>query len=259
MADRPVIPQQELASGNTSKNQLDFAVKRALAKLNVATLVQVVAVHGGGASAVGTVDVLPLLGQVDGSGAVWPATTIFGVPYLRVQGGANALIIDPVVNDIGFALFADRDISSIKSTGAAGAPASARRFNFADALYFGGWNLGTAPTNYVQVTPAAISIVLGGVSAVLTSSAFTVNTNLVVNGNSTVTGNSQVDENLVVVGGTDLEGAVTGGGSGQITVGAPIVSTAQITSNGHTLDNHTHQVSGIQTGGSVVTSNGPTG
>ena len=51
-----VFGQQDLASGNTPFNELSFVVQMMMAKMNVATLVQVVAVETSGrTAAVGTV------------------------------------------------------------------------------------------------------------------------------------------------------------------------------------------------------------
>jgi hypothetical protein len=36
------------------------------------------------------------------------------VPYFRVQGGADAIIIDPKVGDLGIAVFCSRDITGVK-------------------------------------------------------------------------------------------------------------------------------------------------
>jgi len=112
MNDIPVYGQQELSSGNTEFNSLQFLIQRALSRINVATLVQVRAVDPGAGLLVGTVDVLPLVNQVDGAGVAIPHTTLYGLPYLRVQGGNSAFICDPIVGDVGLAVFADRDISS---------------------------------------------------------------------------------------------------------------------------------------------------
>jgi hypothetical protein len=253
MAD--VISQQELATENSPENALAFVIKRALEKLNVATLVQVAPgwTPPSGVAPVGFVDVTPLVSQVDGSGTSWPATTIWNVPYLRIQGGANAIICDPQPGDTGFCLFCDRDISSVKATGAVAAPASKRRFNFGDALYFGGWNLNTVPTSYVQVTPSAINIVnptnvtvnagsqinleIGGTPvATATSALFTVLTNLLCEQGIQVLGNAS-------------------GGSGTFNVSGIIQATGEVKSGTHTLTAHTH--SGVQTGGGST--NTPTG
>lgn len=211
-----VFGQQDLASGNTPFNELSFVVQMMMAKLNVATLVQVMAVSAGpGLAPVGTVDVLPLVNQVDGSGAAMPHTTIHGLPYLRIQGGANAVICDPQVGDVGFCVFADRDISTVQASGAQGPPGSARRFDLADGLYLGGWCSNLTPENYVLVSDTETQVVFGGTSLTLNGSGATLNGNLQVNGAITSTGN-------VTAGGIDLQGHVhTGVQSGGALTGGP--------------------------------------
>jgi len=144
---------------NNDFNILSFIVQSMLSKVNVATIVQVKAVHTTGRVApVGMVDVVPLVDLIDGSGVAWPHTTIFNVPFMRIQGGANAVICDPQVGDVGFCVFADRDLSSTKASGAAAPPASARRFSFSDALYIGGWMSKTAPQHYIVVDDTGVKI-----------------------------------------------------------------------------------------------------
>ncbi len=184
-----VFGQQDLASGNTPFNELSFVVQMMMAKMNVATLVQVVAVETSGrTAAVGTVDVLPLVNQVDGSGAAMPHATIHGLPFFRLQGGANAVIVDPKPGDIGFCVFADRDISSVQASGAQGNPGSARRFDMADGLYLGGWNMPVAPARYIVVDDEGITLMAGAQGADLTCGTFTINGDVVVNGKVTATG-----------------------------------------------------------------------
>jgi hypothetical protein len=280
MTDAPVYPQQELADGSTPFNSLMFVIKRAMAGVNVATLVQVQAVYNTGTGPVGTVDVLPVVNQVTGADQTVPHTTIYGLPYFRYQGGANAVIVDPVIGDFGFCVFADRDIGSaqagiadgnaamtaVPSSGAP--PSSARRFDYADGLYIGGWNGNLAPTNYVQITGAVIQMVLGGTSAVLTSDLLTVNANLKVNGTAEVTGNVTCDAQAEVKGllladaSIQVSGTVSGaGGSGGLTVSVPITANSSITAAGevksgtHTLTSHTH--TGVTPGGGST--GGPVG
>lgn len=156
MAD--VQGQASATSGGSEFNALAFLVQQMLARVNVATLVKVVACsNSGGVSPVGTVDVQPLVNQLDGSGNAVAHVTIYGLPYLRVQGGANAVIIDPQPGDIGIAVFADRDISSVKATKAQANPGSRRRNSMADGLFLGGV-LNGAPTQYVQFAPGGINV-----------------------------------------------------------------------------------------------------
>ena len=123
------------------------------------TLVQVVAVtNSGGLSPVGFVDVQPLVSQVDGIGQSTPHGILSHLPYFRIQGGKNAVIIDPEVGDIGIVVFADHDISAVKNARGQANPGSGRRFDMADGMYFGG-SLNAAPTQYVQFTPSGINVV----------------------------------------------------------------------------------------------------
>jgi hypothetical protein len=221
MADQPTdgyIGQKELNTGNSEFNKMSFVIKMAMARINVATLVQVAAVYPGVGTPdeCGSVDVLPLVGLVDGAGTVWPQTTIFGLPYFRLQGGAAAVILDPIVGDVGLAVFCDKDMTSIKATnGQAGAPPTARRFDLADGFYVGGWMPTVEPTTFINITgptinsgnpqaantvsvvtpanmfvlaPASVTMTMGSSSIVVSGSGITLNGNTTVNG--TLTGSS---------------------------------------------------------------------
>jgi hypothetical protein len=148
-------------------NHLNFAIQMSLAQMQTATIVKVVScTNDGDLSPVGYVDVIPQVNQTDGNKNAYPHGTIFNVPYLRMQGGANAIIIDPVAGDLGICVFASRDLSNVKSTKNAAPPASDRKYDFADGMYLGGL-LNGSPTTYIQfqggdVTIKATTITLDG-------------------------------------------------------------------------------------------------
>lgn len=148
---------QQPSSGSSDLNAMDFVVRMILGQLATATVVRVEAVTPGGVGETGTVDVTPLVGQVNGIGDVTPHGIIYGLPYLRVQAGTNAVIVDPEVGDLGLAVFANRDISSVKINKAPSAPGSARIMDWADGVYAFGL-LTAVPTNYVHVTAAGITM-----------------------------------------------------------------------------------------------------
>lgn len=136
-----------------------FAIQRALSRMQTATLVQVQTCTNSGAVApVGTVDVLPLVNQVDGDGNGMPHTTVFGLPYLRLGAGSNGVIIDPQAGDIGVAVFASRDISKVVATQAAGNPGSGRQYDYADGIYLGTVLSANAPTQYLQFQASGITL-----------------------------------------------------------------------------------------------------
>lgn len=148
----------DLYSGGSQFNAISFLVNQILGGQNHATLVQVRAVtNAGELSPVGYVDVQPMVNQLDGNGNAIPHGTVHNLIYFRMQGGANAVILDPQVGDIGMAVFADRDISSVKASKAVANPGSMRRADMADGAYFGGF-LNGAPTQYVQFSADGIAI-----------------------------------------------------------------------------------------------------
>lgn len=139
-------------------NNILFAITQAISKLQTVTLVKIQAcTNEGELSPVGFVDVLPLVNQIDGSGNPTPHVTIYNVPYLRIQGGSNAVIIDPEPGDIGIAVFASRDISKIKTTKAQANPGSFRQYDFSDALYLGGV-LNGVPVQFVRFSGDGVNI-----------------------------------------------------------------------------------------------------
>lgn len=144
--------QRELQSGANPANAMAYMVERALSKVFTALPVKVLAVQ-----APHFVTVQPLVNQLDGQGQALPQSPIFQVPYSRIQGGTCALIIDPKAGDIGWCVFAMRDISNVKSTKGQGNPASFRTHDAADAMYLGGI-LNDAPVTYIEITDAGVAI-----------------------------------------------------------------------------------------------------
>ena len=156
MADTPkldgVAPLWRPESTNNEYNQMTYLIKRLLSGVNVATLVQVVsAPQGIDLYPADFVDVKPLVAMTDGAGNAKDHGVIHRLPFLRIQGGHGAFVADPVVGDIGIALFCDRDISNVKRTSKNGPPGSQRRFSMSDGVYLGGWGNLSSPTTYYWV------------------------------------------------------------------------------------------------------------
>ena len=158
MSDRSYSTSLRPSSDANEYNRLSFVINQIMGRIATSTLVKVIAVsNSGGVSAVGTVDVQPMINQVDGELKGTPHGIIYGVPYVRLQGGAAAVILDPVVGDIGWCGFCSTDISVVKSTKAQATPGSRRRYDWADGLYLGGV-LGAAPTTYLQFNSDGVTI-----------------------------------------------------------------------------------------------------
>lgn len=142
---------------DSEQNGLNFAIQQAMLKLQTSLPVRVMAVRNAGIAPVGQVDIQVLVDMVDGQGNTVQHGTISNVPYFRLQGGTNAVIVDPSPGDIGMACFCSRDISAVKSVKDAAPPGSWRSHDFSDALYLGGFLNGT-PTSYIQITEGGILV-----------------------------------------------------------------------------------------------------
>ena len=153
-----VLSNHVASDAASEVGRINYLLRSALSGLRTAMPVKVVAVtNSGGVSAIGFVDVQPLVSAVDGSGTSWPHGIIHNVPYMRIQGGANGIILDPVVGDIGIATVCDRDISTVKSTGKVSAPGSNRKNDMSDMVYLM-TIIGAAPTQYIEFNSAGITI-----------------------------------------------------------------------------------------------------
>lgn len=160
-----VTGQTTPSTPNFQYNMLAFVIGQLLQEVQTASLVQVISCsNAGGLAAWGTVVVQPLVAQATGARALVPHGELHNVPYLRIQGGTSAIIIDPVAGDIGLAVFCSRDISNVKgdpqAAVAAGGvlPGSFAQFDWADGLYFGGF-LNAVPEQYIIMGPSGIEIV----------------------------------------------------------------------------------------------------
>lgn len=138
---------------------LAFVVKQIVGAISSATIVKVIScTNSGGVSPFGFVDAQPLVNQLDGLGNSVPHALLYHLPYFRLQGGANAIICDPEPGDLGIAIIADRDVSTVKNTQAQANPGSRRRFDMSDGIYVGGI-LNKVPTQFVEfITGTGITV-----------------------------------------------------------------------------------------------------
>lgn len=235
MADGPGYHSTQTHAASASDfNVLSFLVESMLSRISTVTMCKVVKVkNSGGLAPVGFVDLELLVKLLDGAGNSTKRPVVYRCPYLRVQGGANAIIIDPQVGDTGLVAFCDRDISSATANMEAGNtaqanPGSARRFDIADAVYLFGWMPSVTPTQYVQfnadgirihsptlvkidapdiqITASTVEItapivtITASTSTTVTTPTFTVNGALVTTGNisggANVTAASQVADSV---------------------------------------------------------------
>jgi hypothetical protein len=140
-------------SGNSVVNGLDKAIENALAsKVHTAEVVRVTGVDAGGPSApAGYVDVAPMVNGTDNFGGSIAGANLYRLPYLRVQGGKAALVIDPEPGDIGLAVFTKSDSTNVgQGAEAAVQPASMRSFDQGNGFYVSAF-LNKPPETFVEL------------------------------------------------------------------------------------------------------------
>ena len=146
--------QLAVTDPNNEYNAHSFHIDQKTGEVRTGVPVKIIAVHGGGVGPPPTVDVQPLINQIDSAGKKTDHGIIYGLATTRNQGGTSAVINDPVVGDIGYMVIADRDISSLKANaGAQSNPGSFRRHDLADGVYMGKMLGSDAPTNYIHHLP----------------------------------------------------------------------------------------------------------
>ena len=243
--DNAYLGAASQATGGDNTNLQAFLIWQILRSISGAKLVKVMAVtNNGGVSPVGFVDVQPLVNQLDGWNNATPHGTVYHLPYFRLQGGTNAVIIDPQVGDIGVAVVEDRDISSVKATTAQANPGSKRIFDIADGLYMGGF-LNGAPTQYIQSSSTGIALVSptkishsAPIVEINASTSFKVNSP-----QSTFSAAVTIDGLLTFLGG--MVGSAVSGAAATITGIFNFVG--QVFANGKRIDD-THTHNGVQPG-----------
>lgn len=154
---KPFTPEQSVAG---PMNQ-ETIISRLIGRVFTHTVVKIVKVYAGETGPVGFVDAVNLIQQMDGNNDGIPNVPMYKLPYFRLQGGANAVIIDPKVGDIGLASFAMRDISKVKEEKTEGPPPSRREYDVSDGLYIGGF-LNGAPSQYIHFLESGVNIVATG-------------------------------------------------------------------------------------------------
>ncbi len=211
-------------------------VEQLLARVRTAYLAKVVSVsQSGDIEGTGTLDVQPLVGQLDGSGNVIAHGVIQGIPYLRLAGGANAVILDPQPGDIGLVAVCDRDSSSARANRAPSAPGSLRKYDMSDSVY-ALTVLSGVPQQYVAFSPAGIDIVSPSRIRLAAPS-------IVLQADSEIglTAGTQVVNAAPAI---ELDGAITQGegpNGGEARMAGPLTVQQDVTAAGTSVHDHTHR------------------
>lgn len=212
-----------------------------------------------GVNIVGFVDIQLMIEQTNGQKKGNETAIICNVPYIRIQGGTNAVIIDPEINDLGVAIFASRDITNFKEARRQTPPATWRKFSISDAIYIGGIR-NQKPVQYIHFrndgieiySPKRVHITTPTVlidsdnTTINTSAKTTINANggceinaeTTNNGNVKINGNTEISGDLLVGGIIGQTGE--GGGGGNVSLIGPVNVVNDLHAEGISVAHHTH-------------------
>lgn len=159
---------------------------------------------------------------------------IYNVPFIRLQRGNSAVVMDPVVGDIGLMAVCDRDITNVKSSKNESVPPTLRRHSKADAVYITGIaSLNDEPAQYAKFSDAGIEVV--SPTKVAISSP-----DIELNGSSSVAVNSP----NIILNGAVSQGSGSYGGAAHFK--NAVTSDTEVSVGAIKLTYHGH--AGVQTG-----------
>lgn len=137
-----------------------FEIEQRINKVNTMTLCRVVScTNNGGIEPTGKLVVQPLVNMMSGDRIAFQHKELYEVPYCRVIGGKNAVILDPEPGDLGLCGFCMRDISAVKASKDISNPGSDRKYSMADGVYICGWYNADTPEQYIVFTSAGLKMV----------------------------------------------------------------------------------------------------
>ena len=212
-----------------------------------------------GVNIVGFVDIQLMIEQTNGQKKGNETAIICNVPYIRIQGGTNAVIIDPEINDLGVAIFSSRDITNFKEARRQTPPATWRKFSISDAIYIGGIR-NQKPVQYIHFrndgieiySPNRVHITTPTVlidsdnTTINTSAKTTINANggCEINAETTNNGNVQINGNTKISGDLLVGGIIgqtgEGGGGGSVSLIGPVNVINDLHAEGISVAHHTH-------------------
>ena len=102
-----------------------------------------------------TIDVIPIIKNVDNDKNPIDEVPIYGIPYIEWQFGTNTIKAKPAIGDIGLLLINKKDTSSIN----AGIVSNNSKFNTGNGIYLGGLKgFNATPTQFIEFKDNEITI-----------------------------------------------------------------------------------------------------
>ncbi len=223
MSNRTTLKPHDL---NSDANAQFFIMEKFLNSKTFITLGVVQSVTAAENNGMSYVDVQPLISDQKGNGDVIEKGVVYNIPVWRLQRGGSAVIMDPVIGDIGLLAICDKDTRTVRDSKKPSLPASGRNHSLGDAIYLGGI-LNNAPTQYLRFLNDGIDIV-SPLVVNIDAPAITLN----------ASSSFQVNSPNIVLNGPVSQGA--GNNAGDFTFAGNVTATGEVTGKGIKLSTHTH-------------------
>ncbi|WP_315861895.1 phage baseplate protein [Yersinia ruckeri] len=232
MADQ--VPYSQASNQSNDADAFASSFGKMLTSSYFINIVKITAVRGQAPNLV--VDAIPLVADVRSSdGGIINGSQIYNIPVWRLQRGGSAIIMDPVVGDIGLIAVCDNDISIVRANRKESVPGSGRKHSRSDAIYLGGL-LNSQPTQFIEFADGAINITSPNPVNITCTKATIIAPDGV-----------EMETSLLhVTGEIKADGNITDNARSQ---------SASLKTLRDKYDGHKHPVTGVQTGSSTVTSN----
>jgi Phage protein Gp138 N-terminal domain len=184
-----------LTDHTNQTNTKEWMIRQGQATSRICHPVKIINVHPGASPDQYTVDVQPLVNQVDGIGKPTPHGIVYGIPMQSQSGQNGSVIVKPKKGDMGLMAIADRDMSAVIANKGPANPGSRRTRDFSDGVYLGGFGAMNTSSKRIVMDDNGISIV----------------GNVTIHGNVGITGNTGIKGGLGVNGAVAGAVAITGG------------------------------------------------
>ena len=183
---------RRLNSTSSAYNAISFVIENQIkGMVNTCIPVRVDSCTAPGTGgAAGYVSCTPLVTQMGADGKTLAPVSLPQLPFFRLQFGTAAIVCDPKPGDIGLAVFAQQDCSTVQQGASEPAqPGSFRCFDMADGFYLGGF-LNVSPTMYIEFAPDGNTInVKAPTKVYIDAPTVQIKGNVQVTGSVTSTGN----------------------------------------------------------------------
>ena len=207
---------RKLNSGASEFSALSFMMEQMIKGIvNTAIPVRVDScTKPGVGGAAGYVSATPLVMQRGADGKGLQPVSLPQLPYIRLSASTAAIVIDPQPGDVGFAVFAQQDISNLKAGSSDPVQAgSFRTFDMSDGVFIPAI-LGVTPTTFVHLDPETGEITIKAPTKITIEAPAIELKGALQMGNSTGSGTGdtmKITGNLDVTGSVKTDGNVTAG------------------------------------------------